>query len=502
MSAPSSVATKLAHLVHLLRVAPEARERHKTAFLDLQAEMSDDGLRFSVDKSGLAVGGFVLPAGTPGLGELQDVMEGCGVREIRIPPRVHPALLLSLLRALAHPGELKDPQDLIDQFDPAGTGEIQVVSGHHMPPADNLINLSTVETSADEEASGIAPPEAERRDTDEGLPGLMRPTPDDEEYLIGPIQPDPRKGSLLKEVEPQVKAAAERGDWEAYLDLLTRLFREQDQETDPRVKERYITLLRRVLPRPTQESLARAVVAGTGRAEAVALFNRLGAEPTEVLLELLAAAPTLAERRTYFTMLSHMREGTRGIINRLDHPDWFVVRNIAELCGELRLTEAIPRLAEQVEHPDERVRRAVAAALGKIGSSAVAQSLRKALWDSSVRVRLDALQAISRETGRGLVMTLSLRLDEEEVTEVQREICQALGRIGSPDAVQTLLRSALPRRGVFARKRTTSRVAAVEALGLAEGPVVASALQDFMTDDDKSVREAAERAMTSLKKDA
>ncbi|NNG17799.1 MAG: HEAT repeat domain-containing protein, partial [Gemmatimonadales bacterium] len=470
-------------MVHLLRVAPEAREQHKAAFLDLQAEMADDGLRFSVDQSGLAVGGVVLPAGTPGLGELQDVVEACGVREIRIPPRVHPALLLSLLRALAHPGELNAPQDLIDQFDPAGTGEIQVLSGHHMPAADNLINLPTIETSADQEVSGTVSPDAANREADADLlPGLMRPTPGDEEYLIGPIQPDPRKGSLLKEIEPQVKAAAERGDWEGYLDLLTRLFQEQERETDPRVKERYVTLLRRVLPRSTQESLAQAVVSGTGRAEAVALFNRLGAEPTEVLLELLAAAPTLAERRTYFTMLSHMREGTRGIINRLDHPDWFVVRNIAELCGELRLTEAISRLAEQVEHPDERVRRAVAAALGKIGSSAVAQPLRKALWDSSVMVRLDALQAISRETGRGLVMTLSLRLDEEEAPEVQRQICQALGRIGSPDAVQTLLRSAQPRRGVFARKRTTSRVAAVEALGLAEGPVVVSALQDFLTD--------------------
>jgi hypothetical protein len=484
MSAPSSVATKLAHLVHLMRVAPEARERHKADFRDLQAELADDGLRFSVDKAGLTVGGFALPAGTPGLGELQDVMEGCGVREIRIPPRVHPALLLSLLRALAHPDEISTPQDLIDQFDPAGTGEIQILSGHDMPAADNLINLPTIETSADEAAAPAGAPGVPDQETDPDiLPGLMRPTPGDEEYLIGPIQPDPRKGSLLKEIEPQAKAAAEGEDWEGYLDLLTRLFQEHEQETDPRIKERYVTLLRRVLPRSVQESLARAAVSGTGRAEAVALFNRLGAEPTEVLLELLAAAPTLAERR-------------------LDHSDWFVVRNIAELCGELHLTEAIPRLAEQVEHPDERVRRAVAAALGKIGSSAVAQPLRKALWDSSVMVRLDAIQAINRETGRGLVMTLSLRLDEEEDTDVQRGICQALGRIGSPDAVQTLLRSAQPKRGVFVRKRTMSRVAAVEALGLAEGPVVASALQDFLTDDDKSVRQAAEQAMANLKPDA
>jgi hypothetical protein len=195
MSAPSSVVTKLAHLVHLMRVAPEARERHKADFRDLQAELADDGLRFSVDKAGLTVGGFVLPAGTPGLGELQDVMEGCGVREIRIPPRVHPALLLALLRALAHHDEISTPQDFIDQFDPAGTGEIQILSGHDMPAADNLVNLPTIEMSADEVVSPAGPAGDPDRETDlDDLPGLMRPTPGDEDYLIGPIQPDPREG--------------------------------------------------------------------------------------------------------------------------------------------------------------------------------------------------------------------------------------------------------------------------------------------------------------------
>lgn len=503
MSAPSSIATKLAQLVHLLRVAPEARERHKSAFLDLQSELVDDGLRFSVDSSGLAVGGFVLPAGTPGLGELQDAMRSAGIREIRIPPRVHPAMLLALLRALAHPGTPGSPQEFIDQFDPAGTGEIQVLTGHDMPAADTLINLPSADAGGDGAAAGTEAPKARADESGAGgLPGLIRPAPGDEEYLIGPIQPDPRKGSLLKEIEPRVRAASERGDWDEFLQLLVQLFQEEAHETDPRIKERYVTLLRRVLPRPVQETLARRVaMEGSGRADAVALFNRLGAEPTEVLLELLAAAPTLAERRGYFNMLSHMREGKRGIINRLDHQDWFVVRNIAELCGELRLIDAIPSLSSQVEHEDERVRRAVAAALGKIGSPAVAQSLRKALWDSSVMVRLDAVQGINRETGRGLVMTLSLRLEEEDNAEVLREICLALGRIGSPDAVQALLRSAEPKRKVFGRKRSAARVAAVEALGLAGGPAATSALQDFLTDDDRSVQAAAEQALAGLRTD-
>lgn len=499
MSAPSSVATKLARMVHLLRVSPEAREEQKAAFLDLNAELSDTGLRFSADQGGVSVGGVPLPAGSPGLGELQDAMFKCGVWEIRIPPRVHPALLLSLLRALASPTHLGSLEDLVDQFDPAGTGEIQVLGSRPMPRSSGVIALEDPGT-AEPGSPDIEPRTIELPDDGDEvqLPGLMRPTPGAEEYMIGPIQEDSREGTLLHDVEPRVKAATERGDWQEFLSLMTQLFDEQKRETNRRLKERYITVLRRVLPRSVQESLARYVAVGEGKAEAVALFNRLGAEPAEVLLELLAAAPTLAERRAYFSMLSHMREGKRGIINRLDHPEWFVVRNIAELCGELRITDAVPRLAHQVEHEDERVRRAVAAALGKIGTPAVAQPLRKALWDQSTMVRLDAVQAIDRETGRGLAMTLSLRLDDEQHPDVQRELYLALGRIGTPDAVQTLVRAAQPKRSVFSRRRTTTRVAAVAGLGEAGGSVAIGTLQELLTDNDRAVQEAARTALAKV----
>src|SRR2546422_5131787 len=72
----------------------------------------------------------------------------------------------------------------------------------------------------------------------------------------------------------------------------------------------------------------------------------------------------------------------------LEHREWFVVRNVAELIGELGMDEAVPALARRLEHDDERVRRAGALALAKIGTRSAAEPPRRAVRDKSAGVRV------------------------------------------------------------------------------------------------------------------
>src|SRR5690606_2586976 len=83
-------------------------------------------------------------------------------------------------------------------------------------------------------------------------------------------------------------------------------------------------------------------------------------DATETLLALLASAERIEERRAYFAALRQMTEGTDLLVNMLTHDEWYVVRNVADLCGEMRLETAVGRLARHASHPDERVRRSVA----------------------------------------------------------------------------------------------------------------------------------------------
>src|SRR5204863_7036603 len=91
-------------------------------------------------------------------------------------------------------------------------------------------------------------------------------------------------------------------------------------------------------------------------------------------------------------------------------------------------------------------------------------------------------------------------LEEEEDEEVERELILALGRIGSPDAVQALIKFAQPAGRLFGRKPSSLRLAAVEALRLAATPAAIGTLQGLSDDGDKQVRGAALIALAQMKK--
>jgi HEAT repeat protein len=235
------------------------------------------------------------------------------------------------------------------------------------------------------------------------------------------------------------------------------------------------------------------------REDALLVLRRAGEDGVEVLLDLLIAAPTIEERRGLFMALTGMKEGTDQLVHMLGHHQWFVVRNVAELAGELGLEEAVPALAQQLDNDDERVRKAVASALAKIGSGAAADGLRRALRDKSREVRIQAALSVGGRRSSALAMPLVVAMDQEEDETVQREMMLALGRIGSAAAVQALIKYAQPGGRLFGRRPSAVRTSAVEGLRLAATPAAIGTLEGLTDDGDKEVRLAAQSALTDLK---
>ena len=266
------------------------------------------------------------------------------------------------------------------------------------------------------------------------------------------------------------------------------------------VRRQYAIVVRRICTRPVVEMLARLVTVPKHRTDATLALQRAGAEAVEVLLDLLVAAPTMSERRGVFDALTQMTQGTEQLVHMLDHPEWFVVRNVAELVGELGMEEAVPGLGKQLSHEDERVRRAVALALAKIGSGSAVEPLRRALRDKSPEVRMQVALGIGGRKSNALAMPLVVAMEEEADEAVLRELILALGRIGSPDAVQALIKLAQPSGRIFGRKPAALRAAAVEALRLAGTPPAIGTLQGLAGDGDKQVKAAARAALQDLKR--
>jgi HEAT repeat protein len=234
--------------------------------------------------------------------------------------------------------------------------------------------------------------------------------------------------------------------------------------------------------------------------DAVLALQRGGEDAVEVLIEQLVTASAIGERRGIFDALRQANAGREQLIPLLRHAKWFVVRNVAELIGEMGMQTAVPELAECIAHPDERVRKAVALALAKIGTPNTGEPLRRALRDKSPEVRIQVAVGVGGRRTTGLAMPLIVALQEEEDETVQRELLLALGRIGTPDAVQALIKVAQPSGRLFGRKPTPLRLAAVEALRLAATAPALGTLEGLGGDGDKLVRTAAQAAVWELTK--
>jgi HEAT repeat protein len=246
-------------------------------------------------------------------------------------------------------------------------------------------------------------------------------------------------------------------------------------------------LLRRLVPMLLDELFA---------ADVLRIIRRAGADGTRLIAQQLTEAPTFAERRAYMQALRQIGEGADVIASLLRHDEWFVVRNAADLVGDLRLVEAVPLLGRVADHEDARVRTSVAIALARIGTPDAVRFLRPSLRDPDRAIRLAVAREL-RGAGTGaLAMVLVSAVDVEEDVEVAAEFYRALGRIGTPEAVQALIGVAQSSKGLLSSRKTLPRrFAAIEGLGLAGSPAAVTALRDLMGDRDRYVREAAEAAL-------
>jgi HEAT repeat protein len=90
-------------------------------------------------------------------------------------------------------------------------------------------------------------------------------------------------------------------------------------------------------------------------------------------------------------------------------------------------------------------------------------------------------------------MSLAALLETEEHPDVVREALKALGRIGTPDAIQALQRVAA---GDNRRLTKRQRMQAVESLAQAGSPA-ASILRGLAQDQDREIADSATRALAA-----
>ncbi len=270
-------------------------------------------------------------------------------------------------------------------------------------------------------------------------------------------------------------------------------------------------LVRQLLRPPLLTLLAQRLPRSPDRAAVLQLLARAGAVGVDTLLEQLLATDDALARRAYFDGIVAMDVASPTLFLLLHDARWFVVRNAAALLGEMNVEGTDDALLPLLQHADERIRIAVARALTRVRTPEALHGLHGAISDPVAEVRRlsAAAYGIAGAAAGGMrppAARLAAALETEVDEDVALEMLAALGRLGSADAVQRLLRIAIPSGSEGNLERPAAgrdpwqRIAALEALVRARGHALLPAVEGLMQDPDREVAAAATRLRATVQR--
>ena len=502
-------ARHFSRLLWLLLNDGQAIEEQKSALRALVQVSGDGPVRFTTVDWRLMANDAPLPDALTGVQDLSAQMIGHAVATLEFDRGAIAADILGVARILSvEPVPGDGGRTVQERLASLGARTVRVttkpvemvprgVTPASSPVAARLSGGSTESASARTAATVV--------DEDHGASYLMfsaRPTKGGSvaEFLSNLDRT--RSVSQTTRLLDELVTICENANREGRADIVSDAFhgivvREADV-SEPDLKRAYTMAIRR-MAKPT---LLRAVAAmltraRDRRADHVAVLSRAGEDGADALIEQLTMAQNASDRRQYFDALLELNAGVQALVHHLGDPRWYVARNAADLLGEMVAPEAEAPLSECLKHDDDRVRRAAANALGKLGTPGAMKALHGALKDTSPQVRLQAAAGLAARKGLRTSGTLIRALEEEPDPEVQFAILAGLGKVGTPDAVQTLIKAAEPATGLFKKKPTPFRLAAVQALGEVRSDAAIAGLKAFANDKDREVRETATRLLSA-----
>ena len=494
MNSSHTLARQFARLVWLLVHDSGNVGEQKSALRAILAASIEGAVTFTLERWRLVANGTPLPDGEPEIPDLAAQLIGHSVRELSLSQSSTAADVLAVARALATeplPGNggraVTDAIRLSDK--PTVTAVVDSIAPPAMTPAPSLFP-QPIRASARVSGSylAFAATQAPQGSIAELLVKLAAPVSVDETT------------QLLEDVLVLVDRAAEEGKTELVADAICALVAGEDAREGAGHKLAYGMALRRTNKPRLLRMVASLLPRHRERAdEYTAVLARMGQDGADAAIEELTAAQSMGDRRILFDTLVKLKASIPALLHMLGDPRWYVVRNAADLLGEMPTPEAEAPLTKLLKHDDERVRRAAASALAKIGTGNAFAALRIALRNSSAQVRLVAAAGLASWKRNTSAHSLTVALDTEADGDVQLQIIETLGRVATADAVHRLMEIAKPGGVVFGRKDSAHRLAAVAALGTAGSAAALAALKSLADDRDKAVRDAAAGLVAALR---
>ena len=236
------------------------------------------------------------------------------------------------------------------------------------------------------------------------------------------------------------------------------------------------------------------------------ITRSLGDPLAKLLLNRLAAEEDPSTRKVLSeALISQGEAALAAIVATLNDDRWSVLRNAAQLLGEIRAAAAIEPLRDLLHHRDLRVRREALRALTRIGGNSVITIIAKILQGDDSELRRQAmlcLGAIKNPAATIPLLIQFLQVKDWRFLQLEEKIdaIRALGEIGSAEALPELM-SIVNHRCLFYRSRNNVlRAAALLTIGEIGGGEAIRFLETMEEAPNPIVQKAAISALKQARK--
>lgn len=231
----------------------------------------------------------------------------------------------------------------------------------------------------------------------------------------------------------------------------------------------------------------------------------LGEPLAKQLLVRLASVEDHALRKVLAeALISQGRAALNPIIATLQEDRWLVLRNSSYLLGEIRDEAAIDPLRSLLRHRDLRVRCEALRALTRIGGDSVIAIVARILQGNDLELRRQAMLCLGAAKIPATIPLLAqfLEIKDWRFLQLDEKIdaVNALGEIGSADALPALMAVVNHRCFFYRRSNDELRAAAVLAIGEIGGDEAIGFLEKIEKSVNPIVSRAVVRALKQAKK--
>ncbi len=232
-------------------------------------------------------------------------------------------------------------------------------------------------------------------------------------------------------------------------------------------------------------------------------LSLLGEACAANMIEVLGDLEDRKMRRFFCNILAGFASSNMSAFEAaLEDSRWFLVRNIVMILGMTKDPRAVKLLEKVGKHSEARVRREAVRALKPIHSPASRDMLMTCLEDSDSAVRIDALAALKRYSGRDLFLLLKKLMEREDFKEKsfaeKRELLEVFGRVGKEEAFP-VLSGFFGKKGLFEREDAVElRACAAYGLGHVGTAEAVSLLEKEASSKKSILREACKDALKRI----